>query len=472
MKALYITHLYPPRHIGGTEHYTHSLAKGVIALGHQTQVLCVGDWEQGERYWNGQSDDIFEGVPVRRLHLNWRKAPDIGRYSYDNPMVADYTRNYLKEIAPDVVHVTSCNTLSASVIGAAKQLGLPVVVTLTDFWFVCPRVTLMRSDGGLCDGRVAEQECVRCLFHGSKAYRWSRSILPEAATVQLLGTLSRHGTLSRLRGVRGMAMDIRDRRARVCAALQQADRVLIASRSARDTFRLNGVSIPIAVVPYGHDLSWLERYTGKTESRMLRLGFVGQISAAKGPQLLIEAYKNASHGGAARLLIYGDMEKDPVFGGQLRSLANGRQDIEFRGTYPHAESGRVFSEIDVLVVPSLWNDYPLIIHEAFATRTPVVASDSGAMKEFVQPGVNGLLFQRGSSEDLARQLRRLIVERDLPGRLGAAVPHVKSIAEAVAEMLMIYRDAMDTPILARDQGACAAAQPPGTEHTRRCREGF
>jgi len=445
VKVLYITHLYRPQHIGGTENYTHALATGLMALGHDAQVLCVESWERGDRYWNGILDDCLEGVPVRKLRLNWMKAPDVNRYLYDNPFVGDYVEEYLRGVKADLVHVTSCNTLSASVIGAAKKAGVPVVVTLTDFWFVCPRVNLVKGDGALCDGHVSEHECVRCLFQGSKVYRWPRYVLPENVTLQLLSavsTMGRHGRLTRLPGLRGLAMDIRDRRAKLRCALEQADRVLTASPAARDVFQHNGLSRPIEIVPYGNDLSWLRHYTGKSARHVLSFGFIGQISPIKGPQVLIRAYKEASRGGESRLLIYGDVKKDPVFSQELRSLASGRNDIEFRGAYSNAEIARVFSEIDVLVVPSLWRDFPLVINEAFAAKTPVIATALGGMSEVVQPEVNGLLVERGNSEDLARTLRRVITERGLLPRLCAGIPRVKSMGDAVAEMLRIYAETL------------------------------
>jgi glycosyltransferase involved in cell wall biosynthesis len=148
-------------------------------------------------------------------------------------------------------------------------------------------------------------------------------------------------------------------------------------------------------------------------------------------------------GGEARLLIYGNLDKDPVFGQHLRSLAVGRTDIEFRGTYAHEASGNVFSEMDALVVPSLWNDYPLICNEAFATGTPVIASDFGGMKEFVQDQINGLVFARGNPVDLGRQLQRVMSEPGLLRRLQAGMPRVKSMQEAADEMLEIYRSVLE-----------------------------
>jgi len=439
MKVLFVTHLYPPSGLGGTEVYTHGLATGLLQEGHDVRVLCTEEWDDGPQYWNGIADRVYEGVPVRRVRLNWTRAPDVNRYLYDNPVVDEYLGRYLAELRPDIVHVTSCNTLSASVIAAARRAALPVVVTLTDFWFMCPQVTLLRSDGRPCDGNVVPAECLECLLRNAKAYRWLTRLMPAVTARRVLEVLSRAGAVTRWPGLRGMALNMVDRRVALRRALEQADRVLIGSSSARRLFVESGVARTIDVVPYGHDLRWLDGYGGKTSSAVTRFGFIGQISPMKGPHILIEAYEEACGGGEARLLVYGNLDRDPHFGGRLRTLAEGRPDVEFRGTYAHGESARVFSEIDVLVVPSLWHDYPLVISEAFAAQTPVIASDFGGMGEFVRDGVDGLLFERGSVAGLAGQLRRILSEPGLLARLRAGVPPVKTMRDAVVEMEAIYR---------------------------------
>lgn len=446
MKILFVTHLYPPNHIGGTENYTHGLAKGLIKAGQQANVLCVEKWMTGKHYWNGYTDDVYDGVPVRRLHLNWMKAPKVNQYLYDNPVVAQRLKEWLTEWQPDLVHVTSCITLSASVIKAAKQAGLPVIKTLTDFWFICPRVTLLRSDDQPCDGQVAESECLKCLLRGSKAERWSQKLLPPNLVTRLLSGISKQGKLAGLPGLRGMAMDIQERRMVLHQILPQVDRVLIASGAARELFWRNGFSIPIDIVPYGHDLSWLESYTGKRPSRTVRFGFIGQIAPMKGPQLLIQAFRSVFQTGQAQLFIYGNLDKNLAFGQQLRSMAEGCGNIEFRGTYPRTASAQVFADMDVLVVPSLWNDFPLVINEAFATQTPVIASDFGGMSELVKHQVNGLLFQRGNANDLAFQLKRVVAEPALLGQLRTGIPRVKTMADAVGEMIDIYKGVLSQRI--------------------------
>jgi glycosyltransferase involved in cell wall biosynthesis len=134
------------------------------------------------------------------------------------------------------------------------------------------------------------------------------------------------------------------------------------------------------------------------------------------------------------------MNNAPVYGSQLRELGENIQNLRFCGTYAHEDSAKVFADIDVLIVPSMWYDFPLIIYEAFAAKTPVIATNLGGMAEAVTHDVNGLLFERGDVADLAAQIRRILKEPDLLESLRERIPPVKAIAEEVDELESIYRE--------------------------------
>jgi glycosyltransferase involved in cell wall biosynthesis len=121
-------------------------------------------------------------------------------------------------------------------------------------------------------------------------------------------------------------------------------------------------------------------------------------------------------------------------------LAANLNNVNFCGTYPHEKSAEIFANLDVLVVPSLWYDFPLIIYEAFATNTPIVATNLGGMAEAVTDEVNGLLFERNNVNELANQLRRIIAEGGLLERLQNGVPRVKTTQVEVNEIEKIYQD--------------------------------
>ncbi len=194
--------------------------------------------------------------------------------------------------------------------------------------------------------------------------------------------------------------------------------------------------------PYGHDLSWLNTYEGKLRSEEIRIGFIGQISESKGVHLLLEAARLLVEKANRkfRLYIYGNLKHDPGYSATLRDLVRGLENVEFCGTYLHAQSAGVFAGIDVLVVPSIWYDFPLVIYEAFATQTPVIATNLGGMAEAVEDEVNGLLFERNDANDLARQLRRIIDEPGLLERLRSGIPEVKRIEQEVEELEQIYTE--------------------------------
>ena len=448
MKILYITNGYPPHRWAGTETYTAGIAEEIHARGHQVQVLCTGDWDTGDHYWNGSTDDIHHEIPVRRLNLNWTKSPDTAKYFYNNPVIREFVKNYLGEIQPDLVHITSCETLSASVLEAVKAAELPSVLSLTDFWFLCPQINLLRSDGQNCDGKTTAWECLRCKLGNSKAYRWPSRFLGERSLSRMLLAVSQYPFLTRQGGLRGLAGDMTERKAYLKQTLNQTDFRITASRFVLDLFVANGVQAPIRVQPYGHDLSWLDNYHGKTPSPKIRIGFIGQIVNSKGAHLLMEAAASLyeSFGEKFCLIIYGDLKKNPNYSSILRNIAMKMDNVQFHGTYLHGQSSNVYAGIDILVVPSIWYDFPLIIYEAFATKTPVVATNLGGMAEAVAHNINGLLFERGNVSDLARQLRRFFEQKDLLERLRTGIPRVKRIEEEVDELEQIYRDLMKSQV--------------------------
>lgn len=440
MRILYITNGYKPHRWAGTETYTAGLAEEIAGRGHTVEVLCVGEWERGGEYWNGVSEDIQNRIPVRRVNLNWSKSPDPFGYLYDNPVIARYLEELLRSNRFDLVHVTSCETLSASVLQVVKEAGLPLVLSLTDFWFLCPRINLLHGDGTNCNGQTTSETCVSCMMQNNRMYQNVKKIVPESTLLPVMSRVGQYPFLTRRRGLRGMLGNMTERKSMLKHALTLPDHRVTASNFVRDVFLSNGVTVPIAVQPYGHDLGWLKNYTGKSDSNVLRLGYVGQIIESKGVHLVLQALSHLPHDSLEQmsLVVYGNMDHTPSYGQQLRKLAASFPNVTFAGTYPHSESGRIFSEIDVLIVPSLWFDFPLIIYEAFATQTPIIATNLGGMAESVSHDKNGLLFRRGDAADLAGQIQRLLDEAVLLEQLRHGIPRVREVRDEVDELEEVY----------------------------------
>jgi glycosyltransferase involved in cell wall biosynthesis len=442
MRILLASSFFPPTHTAGTEKRTLGYALELLRLGHDVQVVCAGKWDEGDRYWNGYSDEIYQDIPIRKIHLNWRLAPNPNAYLYRNPLIAEKLQTWLQDWQPDIVHITSCYTLTASIIQATNNLGLPTVLTLTDYWFICPKHTLLRSDNTLCDGRTTNQECLDCMLSGNRTYRRLGRLLNSRAGGAALEWVSRNSGLSNLRGLRGMALDMGDRKRYLKKMIGIPDAVVAPSSKLKETIKSCGVSRQIRVIHSGHDLSWLTTAEDSDSNNCIRFGYIGQITPIKGLHILLGAFTADMFDGQATVSIFGNYKNGSAYSEHIIDSSKGREKfITFHGGFPHEQLGKVLSEIDILIVPSIWHENnPRVIQEAFASKTPVIASNVGGIAEFVNHEVNGLLFERSSEEELSRQMYRIINEPDLLHRLRTGISPVKEIKTEVEELLLIYQE--------------------------------
>ena len=114
------------------------------------------------------------------------------------------------------------------------------------------------------------------------------------------------------------------------------------------------------------------------------------------------------------------------------------------GRYEHHEVGRILGEVNVVVVPLIWyENAPLVIREAFLAKKPVVTATFGGMREWIQDGVNGLLFRPRDVRDLRRTLERFITDPSLLEKLSQHFPPVQSIAADAEAIEGYYRKLID-----------------------------
>jgi len=159
--------------------------------------------------------------------------------------------------------------------------------------------------------------------------------------------------------------------------------------------------------------------------------------------LLLAAVRRLGDPSSMRLDVWGEVlpfHHDHAYGQRLEALRTGFESvIHLHGRYDNEDVPKILAGFDVVVVPSIWYEaYALTIREAFLTGVPVVTANHGAMAEAVEDGVNGLLFEAGDEESLARVLRRLVDDRQLVERLAGAAHRVRDEADAAAELLGVY----------------------------------
>lgn len=179
---------------------------------------------------------------------------------------------------------------------------------------------------------------------------------------------------------------------------------------ARQRYNLKEESL--AIVYNGVDINFFSPSQGdykKMEENSLVIGSMGRLSKQKGLSFLIEAAARVKSKKDLNFQIAGEGEDELILKKQIRKL-DLFDKIKLLGFKPAKD---FLEEIDIFVFPSRWEGLGLALLEAMAMEVPVIASDTGGIKEVL--GLNcGILFKQGDEVDLADKLDYLLSNIDKP----------------------------------------------------------
>lgn len=308
------------------------------------------------------SDDIDESTMAGKIRVALSCAWSHEIYTELSELLA--------KVRPDVAHFhNTFPMMSPSVYAACRDNGVPVIQTLHNFRFICPSGLLLR------DGRPCE-DCVGTSLLPALQHRCYRGSLP--ATGAMVWMLLRN----RWNGAYQTLVN------RYVALTEFAANRLIAGGlpSARVVVKPNFMAdIPS---PGGGNGGYVV--------------YVGRLSAEKGVRTLLSAWKFLP---GVPLKILGD---GPLRQELERSSATDNLPVEFLGFCDHKRIAEVVGGAAFQIVPSEWYEgFPMVIVEAYAYGTPVIASRIGSLDEIVEEGVTGVKFEPGNPRDLSDKVKAL-----------------------------------------------------------------
>lgn len=356
MKILYINTLYSPYVEGGAEISLKLIVESMQARGHEVAVLSLMPDA-------GRHNERINGIKVYRVglkNLYWpfmdAKPGKYRRLAWHlcdryNPLMRTEVRNVLQLEQPDVV---SCHNLvgwSISVWEEVRKAGIPIVQVLHDMYLLCANSNMYRH------GQVCNRQCFQC-------------------------RLLRHGHR------RGS---------------QKVSAVVGISRSILDLFKASGyfAGMPQYVVYNARHIPAPAGKSRREAGSPLKIGYIGTLAKIKGIAWLIEQFRKS--GVEGYLYIAGRGHAEDVH--QLETLAEGDHRIVFEG---YVDSQHFYSGIDVLVVPSHWEEpLGMVAIEGLANHLPVIASNRGGLRETVINGKNGLLCEPSEPDSLGQALEML-----------------------------------------------------------------
>lgn len=209
----------------------------------------------------------------------------------------------------------------------------------------------------------------------------------------------------------------------------------------------------VRIVPNGVDT---QKYQPRPPNEALRrkfglstdpcVLFVGSLIPRKGLPYLVEAAKTVVKAQPnVKFVMVGDGPQKPQLTAAIQT-AGLQGNFMFLGNLTEADLVGIYSCADVFVLPSVQEGQGIVLLEAQASGVPVVAFGVGGVNEAVRDGETGLLIERGDTEALADALLKLLSDKALRGKMGAAgrrfVTENYSWDLCAQRMLALYREVL------------------------------
>lgn len=434
MKILQVAHTFPPYSYGGAEKYTYQLSHALAAK-HEVHVfypfvglpyLSVHNRREGKLH--------LHEISLGASGSSWRRMLRALKFrnSFQNEAMDKAFGHLLNVVQPDVIHFQHLLNLSVGMLKVARDFGVATVMTLHDYWYLCPTVQLYRYSDEVCSGPDAPV-CEVC---------WSRQ-RTEAVAVKVGDTAAR--LAEHVLRLNTLSASFAERSASILEALNRVDLLIAPSSFLRNTYIQFGVeSNKIIHSANGYNVTIFTETNGERcsvsselASNGLTFGFVGRVTPLKGVHTLVEAFSRIPED-SAQLVIYGGYDSHSNYFRSLERLRDGNSNIYFKGRTDDLQLA--YEEIDVLVFPSLWyENCPLVLLERQITRTPVIASDIGAIPEFVNHGHDGYLFEPGNTDELFNRILECIRHPELVSALSSNIEAMPtSIEQQASEIERLY----------------------------------
>ncbi len=389
MRVLLLCHALPPESVGGVEQHTGGLARALADAGCAVTILARAD---GRPRPQGEIFPQHDGNPrIDRIAYRWEGVRDFDGI-YDVPALEPAFDRWLAERGPfDVAHVHHLTGLSTGMVGTLQARGIPVVLTLHDYWLLCPRGQMFHRTGTAC-ARIERQRCGECIA-ATFPHWFPRGDGADAATGRL------------------------HERAR--ALLQQADRLVVPSARAMPAF--TGFGVPeerFTVVENAVDTEALRALPpALADQPALRVGYLGTLLPSKGLHVVVAAVQ-AVHDrapGTIQLDVFGNAV--PYHGDEgyvTRTFAALRpgDPVRYHGPYRGQDLPGILRGLDLVTAPALWAEaFGLTPREALAAGRPVLVSRIGGLHDAVEDGVQGLVLPPGDVPAWSAALQDLAVDR-------------------------------------------------------------
>jgi glycosyltransferase involved in cell wall biosynthesis len=377
MKIIFASKYYYRR--GGLESYLFKAKELLESYGHQVIPFSTNYFQNYEteysRYFTKYYDLSEKGHSEILNNINATVNMFFNREAY-NRMI-----NLIKETKPDLVQGFGVTKhLTYSIFKAAKDMGVPTIMRLSDYAILCPNSTAVDASGEICsDFSCSTRDFSRIL---------KNKCIHDSLIASIIGKCEVKVNL---------LLNVYKKYVDYFIAPSRFIRNIFIERFGISPQRI--VYLPIFIDSKSEILS---------ESDNEFYLFAGRLSREKGIYTLLNAFeKNKKN----KLVIAGTGPKE----GDLKKYVQEKGiNAQFVGFKDYESLQHLIKKSNAVIIPSEWyENSPNIVLEAYVQGKPVIGARIGGITELIEDNKTGLLFEAGNADDLAEKINLINTDSNL-----------------------------------------------------------
>ncbi len=477
MRILHIGSGFRPWRRGGLVTYVEDLMDAQVHHGHEVSYLFSGrqyPWLRRPRLRRWKRGGVSMLEIINSPLFDHGRQPEL---ELAEPQIERILAAVIRDVRPDIVHIQELAGLPSSVLEVVRACGVPTVMTLQDYFALCPTFKLLDADGQVCLRTQIGADCVATtaadprdsaiLFDAT-----IRSDLSQSRLMQHVGQPRRNRLIERYAKAgaarapvdRGqltvaeggdLAPAFQRRREVNVARLNRVDCLIAMSSRVAEIYAQLGVA-PERLRVLQLTLAHLEHLTPRRREpqRLIMFATLASFeSRAKGGHLLLDAVRQLASlvdPRCFRVRVFGSCEPD--FAREAETVP----EIEVVGPYLPGQLDGLLDGIDVGLMTSIWEEaYGYAGLEFLAKGIPVIANAIGGMPAYTREGQTGWLNHSCSAGELAQIMLDVIERPDQISRLNARIRAsrhsiIKPMSRHVNEMDAVYMETLEQQTAAYD----------------------
>jgi glycosyltransferase involved in cell wall biosynthesis len=409
MKILHVSTGYPISYQGGITNYVRMLANEQYNNGDDVWVLGGKDNEKHKFKYVEYSSNKIQPFTLGKLE--------------DKNSLGKLKELFDKEKF-DLIHIHMMLDIDWDFTNILK--GYKYIISLHDYFYLCPRIIMMDNNSKLCI-KYERENCRNCIskFEQGNIYRGVNLVKKKLKLRELKVPM-----------IPQKMTDIKYEKSK--SLLENADLLLPVSNRVKEIYEMSGINGKYKVLHIGNNSAYEYKKYRKSDAQVgkgeeINIVILGALNYFKGAEVLIKILKNINNKDI-KFHFYGRANEEYFNEAQKFGLID-------HGSYKQSQLKEILNNMDLGMVLSVWEDNaPQVVMELLNNNVPVIGTKMGGIPDFISRE-NGYLFNPYSEKEFEGLIEFLDnLNKDKIYSLKENITRTKTPHEHLKELNDIYNE--------------------------------